>query len=183
MSLCKNIKDDLERKHSWARCLGGEQSFSERFHRDTAHSFGFITLKMLTHIWNQSSHRDKIKVLSRKICRSEHPLVIWAAFTTSVSIVLTELESQRKCNRNLAVDMTSWDYKEKYSFKILLHNGSIYLFNGKNMLGHSKFLEIMSPVFWKDEKSLLHAVCMWRLFSVSPKLKHISRNFIEINSK
>lgn len=115
MSLWYDIKGDLGRKHSWARCLGGEQSFSERFHTDTINSFGFITLKMLTSIWNRSSHRDKIEVLWRKICRSEYSLVIWAAFTTSVSIVLTELESQRKCNRILAADVTSWDYKKKYS--------------------------------------------------------------------
>lgn len=95
---------------SWGRTV----LFWEVPHRCST-QFWTYPLKNADILLKQKSHRDKIEVLSSKICRSEYSLVICAAFTTSVSIVLTELDSQRKCNRNLAADMTSWDYKKKYS--------------------------------------------------------------------
>lgn len=98
-------------------------------------------------------------------------------------LYLTVLESQRKCNKKFSSRYDKLRLQEKIQrFKILLHNGGNYLFKGKKMLCESEILEITSPVLWRDEKSLLHTVCMWRLLSVSPKLKHISRNFMEIKS-
>jgi len=100
---------------------------------------------MLTYIWNsRGSHRAKIMVLSRKIWRSEYSLVRSAAFNTSVSIVLTVLESQRKCNRNLSVDLTSWGYRKNYSDSKLYFTMVV-----STCLKASKYWKPLLMRFWK----------------------------------
>lgn len=144
-------------------------------------------LKMLTYIWNsRSSHRAKIVVLSRKTCRSEYSLVRPAAFNTSASIVLTVLESQRKCKRNLSADLTSWGYKKNYSDLKLYFTMVV-----SSWLKASKCWQPLILSFWKlgvqsSEEMKCHHFSLSAssvgLLLVSPKLKHISQNCMEVKS-
>lgn len=144
-------------------------------------------LKMLTYIWNsRSSHRAKTVVLSIKICKSEYSSVRSAAFNASVNIVLIVQESQKKCNRNLSADLTSWGYKKNYSDLKLYFIAVV-----STCLKASNCWKHLILRFWKlglqfSKKIISHhfslSASSAMLLLVSPKWKHSSWNCMEVKS-